>query len=79
MVHKIGLAKSVHMARVMIRQRHVRVGRQLVNVPSFLVRLDSERHIGLTLKSPLGSNNKGRVARKKAAARGGDDEGSDEE
>eukprot|EP00941_MAST-03F_sp_MAST-3F-sp1_P002568 g2568.t1 len=74
MVHKIGLAKSVHMARVMIRQRHIRVGRQLVNIPGFLVRQDSERHIGLTLKSPLGSSNKGRVARKKAAARGGDDE-----
>merc|ERR1712216_611922 len=66
-VHKMGLAKSVHMARVMIRQRHVRVGKQLVNVPSFLVRLDSERHIGLTDHSPFGSGRMGRVARKKRA------------
>merc|ERR1712205_21340 len=33
-----GLAKSVHHARVLIRQRHIRVGKQIVNVPSFLVR-----------------------------------------
>merc|ERR1711998_698923 len=33
---KIGLAKSIHHARVLIRQRHIRVGRQIVNVPSFV-------------------------------------------
>eukprot|EP00500_Bicosoecida_sp_ms1_P000126 CAMPEP_0203810608 /NCGR_PEP_ID=MMETSP0115-20131106/3039_1 /ASSEMBLY_ACC=CAM_ASM_000227 /TAXON_ID=33651 /ORGANISM="Bicosoecid sp, Strain ms1" /LENGTH=157 /DNA_ID=CAMNT_0050719405 /DNA_START=68 /DNA_END=538 /DNA_ORIENTATION=+ len=43
-VWKQGLAKSVHHARVLIKQRHVRVGRQLVNVPSFMVRTDSEAH-----------------------------------
>ena len=37
-VHKMGLVKSIHMARVMIRQRHIRVGKQMVNAPSFLVR-----------------------------------------
>jgi hypothetical protein len=37
-VFKLGLAKSVHHARVLIRQRHVRVRKQLVNIPSFLVR-----------------------------------------
>ena len=44
-VFKAGLAKSVHHARVLIKQRHIRVGKQVVNVPSFLVRLDSEKHI----------------------------------
>jgi small subunit ribosomal protein S9e len=42
-VFKLGLAKSVHHARVLIRQRHIRVGKQLVNVPSFVVRLDSQK------------------------------------
>merc|ERR1712070_1165930 len=36
LVFKLGLAKSVHHARVLIRQRHIRVGKQIVNVPSFL-------------------------------------------
>merc|ERR1739848_693469 len=39
LVFKLRLAKSIHHARVLIRQRHIRVGKQLVNVPSFLVRL----------------------------------------
>ena len=41
-VFKSGLAKSVHHARVLIRQRHIRVGKQVVNVPSFVVRLESQ-------------------------------------
>merc|ERR1712048_1096931 len=44
-VFKLGLAKSIHHARVLIKQRHIRVRKQLVNVPSFLVRLDSQKHI----------------------------------
>lgn len=43
-VFKSGLAKSIHHARVLIRQRHIRVGKQVVNVPSFVVRLDSQKH-----------------------------------
>ncbi|CAE7145278.1 unnamed protein product, partial [Rhizoctonia solani] len=30
-VFKSGLAKSIHHARVLIRQRHIRVGKQIVN------------------------------------------------
>merc|ERR1712046_371822 len=41
LVFKRGLAKSIHHARVLIRQRHIRVGRQIVNVPSFMVRVES--------------------------------------
>merc|ERR1711998_211674 len=48
-VFKLGLAKSIHHARVVIRQRHIRVGRQIVNVPSFMVRLDSQKHIDHSL------------------------------
>merc|ERR1712185_436147 len=53
-VFKLGLAKSIHHARVMIRHRHVRVRKQVVNVPSFVVRLDSQKHIDFSLKSPFG-------------------------
>jgi small subunit ribosomal protein S9e len=77
-VYKQGLAKSVHHARVLIKQRHVRVGAQLVNVPSFQVRTASEKHIDFSTNSPYGQGKPGRLARKKAAAKaaggGGDDE-----
>merc|ERR1719198_33391 len=77
-VLKQGLAKSIHHARVLIRQRHIRVGKQVVNVPSFVVRTDSEKHFDLALDSPYGQGRPGRVARKraaqKAAAGGGDDD-----
>ena len=53
-VFKLGLAKSIHHARVLIRQRHIRVRKQVVNIPSFIVRLDSQKHIDFSLKSPFG-------------------------
>ncbi|KEP46610.1 40S ribosomal protein S9 [Rhizoctonia solani 123E] len=40
-VFKFRLAKSIHHARVLIRQRHIRGGKQIVNAPLFVVRLDS--------------------------------------
>lgn len=81
-VLKQGLAKSIHHARVLIRQRHIRVGKQVVNIPSFVVRTDSEKHIDLSLNSPYGNGRPGRVARRraaqKAAAGGGGDDEDDE-
>merc|ERR1712118_480552 len=71
-VFKQGLAKSIHHARVLIRQRHIRVGRQVCNIPSFMVRTDSEKHIDFALMSPFSANGRpGRVARKHAANGGG--------
>ena len=70
-VFKLGLAKSVHHARVLIKQRHIRVGKQIVNIPSFLVRADSQKHIDYSLNSPLGGGRPGRVKRKRMAAAGG--------
>jgi len=64
-VLKLGLAKSIHHARVLIRQRHIRVGKQLVNVPSFMVRVDSQKHIDFALDSPFGGGRPGRVKRRK--------------
>lgn len=52
-VFKSGLAKSVHHARVLIRQRHIRVGKQMVNVPSFVVRLDSQKVSPCETDSPF--------------------------
>ena len=73
-VFKDGLAKSIHHARVLIRQRHIRVGRRIVNVPSFLVRVDSEKHIDFALTSPFGQGRPGRVRRKRMANGGADDD-----
>lgn len=80
LVYKLGLAKSIHHARVLIRQRHIRVGKQIVNVPSFVVRLDSQKHIDFALSSPFGGGRPGRVRRKKAkAAEGGEGDGDEED
>ncbi|CAH0389184.1 unnamed protein product [Bemisia tabaci] len=79
-VFKLGLAKSIHHARVLILQRHILVRKQLVNVPSFIVRLDSQKHIDFSLNSPLGGGKPGRVQRKKAKAqKSGGGEAEDEE
>ena len=79
-VYKLGLAKSIHHARVLIKQRHIRVGKQIVNVPSYMVRLDSQKHIDFALTSPFGGGRPGRVRRKKAAAAaGGDGEEAEED
>ena len=53
---------------------------QVVNIPSFIVRLDSQKHIDFSLKSPFGGGRPGRVKRKNAKkgdAGGGDDSGED--
>ena len=76
LVFKLGLAKSIHHARVLIKQRHIRVGKQIVNVPSFLVRVDSQKHIDFSLKSPFGGGRPGRLKRRNAAK---GDAGDDEE
>lgn len=56
------------------------MGRQLVNIPSFMVRLESEKHIDFSLTSPLGGGPAGRVKRKnQKKASGGGSDGEDEE
>ncbi|RZS19211.1 hypothetical protein BHM03_00051583 [Ensete ventricosum] len=71
LVFKSGMAKSIHHARV-------------VNIPSFMVRVDSAKHIDFSLTSPFGGGRPGRVKRKnqKAAAKkatGADGDEDDEE
>ena len=84
LVFKSGMAKSIHHTRVLIRQKHISVVRQVVNIPSFMGRVDSQKHIDFSLNSPFGGGHPGRVkhrnqnaAAKKAA--GGDGGGEDEE
>ena len=55
------------------------VGKQIVNVPSFVVRLDSQKHIDFALSSPYGGGRPGRVKRKRAAAAAKKEEGGDED
>merc|ERR1711973_775538 len=79
-VYKLGLAKSYHHARVLIRQGHIRVRKQIVNVPSYIVRLDSQKHINLAINSPYAGGKPSRVKRKKLAkAAAGGDAGDDGE
>merc|ERR1739842_164415 len=75
-VFKLGLAKSIHHARTLIRHRHIRVRKQVVNIPSLVVRLDSQKHIDFSLGSPYGGGRPGRVKRKNAkkGSGGGDDD-----
>jgi small subunit ribosomal protein S9e len=53
-----------------------RVGKQMVNIPSFAVRLDSEKHIDYALTSPFGNGRPGRNKRK-AMGKGGDGKDGD--
>merc|ERR1712117_845647 len=79
-VMKLGLARSIHHARVLIRQRHIRVKKQIVNVPSYMVRVESQKHIDFAINSSLGGGKPGRVKRanaKKAQGGAGDEEEED--
>ena len=74
LVVKRKLASSIHHARVLIYQRHIAVGKQTVNIPSFMVRVSSEQYIDESPTSVFKTKKNGRVKRKKAAGGGGDDE-----
>merc|ERR1719458_1845450 len=78
-VYKLGLAKTIHHARCLIRQRHIRVGKQICDIPSFLVRVDSQKHIDFAMTSPFGQGRPGRVKRKNAGKDGGAGGGDDED
>jgi len=57
--------RSIHHARVLVKQRHIRVGKNLVNVPSFMVRVDREKQIDYASTSPFVNGGKpGRTKRK---------------
>merc|ERR1712080_213515 len=78
-VFKLGLAKSIHHARVLIRQKHIRARKQVVNIPSYVVRLDSQKHIDFSLRSSYGGGRPGHVKRKNARKGHGGGEDDDED
>jgi small subunit ribosomal protein S9e len=70
-------AKSLHEARSLIFQRKVGIRRQVVNIPSFIVRKENESHILKISDEKEFSRTKKRTKKRneeKAAAAGGDDE-----
>jgi small subunit ribosomal protein S9e len=66
-VVKRKLAKSIHEARIMIRQKLIAVGKQMVNIPSFMVRVSSEQHINFSPSCYKTTGKLGRVKKQKAA------------
>lgn len=76
-VFRSGLARSIHHARILITQRHIAVGKQIVNIPSFTVRLDAQKHIDFAHNSPYGGGRAGRVKRRNQSK--GADAGAEEE
>jgi small subunit ribosomal protein S9e len=61
-------ANSVHHARVLIRQKHIAVGKQVVTVPSYLVRVSSQQHIQTSATSCFKTGAMGRTKKKKSKA-----------
>merc|ERR1712065_52912 len=78
-VFKLGLARSIHHARALIKQRHIRVGKQVVDVPSFMVRTSSARHIEFVPTSPYVGGKPGRVKRKNMLKKKGSAPAEDDE
>eukprot|EP00792_Barthelona_sp_PAP020_P005839 TRINITY_DN2820_c0_g1_i2.p1 TRINITY_DN2820_c0_g1~~TRINITY_DN2820_c0_g1_i2.p1 ORF type:complete len:190 (-),score=52.82 TRINITY_DN2820_c0_g1_i2:61-630(-) len=64
LVFKNNIADSIHESRVKIRQGHIRVGRQTVNVPSFMVRVKNENGIDISFTSSENSGRYGRISRR---------------
>jgi len=65
--YKTGLAKSIHMARVLTRHGHITVNNRRVNVPGFMVHVDSSKRIQFDVRSPMhpSGGRPGRVAKRK--------------
>lgn len=62
---------SIHHARVLIKQKHMAVGKQVVNIPSYMVRVSSEQHIQNAPNSVFKTGAMGRT--KKRKAKGGEE------
>jgi small subunit ribosomal protein S9e len=77
-VFKLQLARSYHHARVLIKQRHIAISKQICDTPSLVVRVDSEKHIDFAHTSPFGGGRAGRVKRKSGGAAGNADEDDEE-
>ena len=74
LVFKKNLAKSIHEARILIRQKNIRVGKQMVDIPSYVVRTSNDAKIDWSHKSAQVTKKVGRTQRKKKS---GEDGGGD--
>jgi len=64
-----GIAKSLHHARILVRHGHIAVNNRKVNIPSFMVHVDSQRHIEFDVNSALTVGGKpGRVKKRSLKA-----------
>ena len=54
-VHRSGLARSIHQARQFVIHGHISVGGEVVSVPSYVVHRDEESRIAFHSHSPLNS------------------------
>jgi len=70
LVVKRNLAKSIHEARVLIRQRQISIGKQLVNIPSYMVRKNAQGSIQIAPTSVKHTHKPGRMKRKRAQGKG---------
>ena len=52
-VHRSGLARSIHQARQFVIHGHISVGGEIVSVPSYVVHRDQESRIAFHQHSPL--------------------------
>ena len=63
----------------MLRYRSRRVGKQIVNIPSFMVRTESQKLIDFAITSPYGGGRPGRKKRKSIVAKGGGGDADEDE
>src|SRR3989442_1823485 len=52
-VHRSGLAKSIHQARQFVSHGHISIANEIVSVPSYIVKRDEESRIAFDQRSPL--------------------------
>jgi ribosomal protein S4 len=52
-VHRSGLAKSIHQARQFVTHGHISVAGDIVSVPSYVVQREQESRIAFHARSPL--------------------------
>jgi small subunit ribosomal protein S4 len=52
-VHRSGLAKSIHQARQFVTHGHISIAGEIVSVPSYIVQRDQESRITFHARSPL--------------------------
>ncbi|KAI5180970.1 small subunit ribosomal protein S9e [Nematocida sp. AWRm80] len=67
-VFALGIAKSIHEARVLINHRHILVNGNICDQPGMFVWLKNEGGIEISPNSTLMSNKAGRTAKKKLRA-----------